>query len=52
MVMVAALAGQPGRPPANEQIDRALNQMVMSIHQGQIQAFVPFDRQGQVVHFG
>jgi len=52
MVMVAALAGQPGRPPANEQIERALNQMVMSIHQGQIQAFVPFDRQGQVVHFG
>ncbi|MFP5466858.1 MAG: ribonucleotide reductase subunit alpha [Gammaproteobacteria bacterium] len=52
MVMVAALAGKSGQAPASDQIDRALNQMVMSIHQGQIQAFVPFDRQGQAVHFG
>ena len=26
--------------------------MVMAIHQGQIQGFIPFDRQGQAVHFG
>lgn len=52
MVMVAALAGMPGQPPTSDQIDGALNQMVMSIHQGQIQAFVPFDRQGQAIHFG
>lgn len=52
MVMVAALAGKPGQPPTSDQIDGALNQMVMSIHQGQIQAFVPFDRQGQAIHFG
>lgn len=52
MVMVAALAGKPGQAPASDQIERALNQMVMSIHQGQIQAFVPFDRQGQAVRFG
>lgn len=52
MVMVAAMDGKPGQPPTSDQIDRALNQMVMWIHQGQIQAFIPFDRQGQAIHFG
>ena len=33
-------------------IEQALNRMVMAIHQGQIQGFIPFDRQGQAVHFG
>ena len=52
MVMVGALAGTGGRAPQDDAIEQALNRMVMSIHQGQIQGFIPFDRQGQAVHFG
>lgn len=52
MVMVGALSGAGGRVPQEDAIEQALNRMVMSIHQGQIQGFIPFDRQGQAVHFG
>lgn len=52
MVMVGALSGADGRAPHDDAIEQALNRMVMSIHQGQIQGFIPFDRQGQAVHFG
>ena len=52
MVMVGALAGAGGRAPQDDAIEQALNRMVMAIHQGQIQGFIPFDRQGQAVHFG
>lgn len=52
MVMVGALAGMGGRAPQDDAIEQALNRMVMAIHQGQIQGFIPFDRQGQAVHFG
>ena len=52
MVMVGALAGAGGRASQDDAIEQALNRMVMAIHQGQIQGFIPFDRQGQAVHFG
>ncbi len=52
MVMVAALSGTAGQPPRDEAIEQALNRMVMAVHQGQIEGFIPFDRQGQAVHFG
>lgn len=52
MVMVAALSGRTGQPPKDEAIEQALNRMVMAVHQGQIEGFIPFDRQGQAVHFG
>jgi ATP/maltotriose-dependent transcriptional regulator MalT len=52
MVMVAALSGAGGRAPGADAVEQALNRMVMAIHQGQIQAFVPLDRQGQAVDFG
>jgi hypothetical protein len=52
MVMVAALSGSAGQAPKEEAIQQALNRMVMAVHQGQIEGFVPFDRQGQAVHFG
>lgn len=52
MVMVAALSGSAGQPPKDEAIEQALNRMVMAVHQGQIEGFIPFDRQGQAVHFG
>lgn len=48
MVMVAALSGTP----KGDAIEQALNRMVMAVHQGQIEGFIPFDRQGQTVHFG
>lgn len=52
MVMVAALSGSAGRPAKDDAIEQALNRMVMAVHQGQIEGFIPFDRQGQAVHFG
>lgn len=52
MVMVAALSGTAGQAPKDDAIEQALNRMVMAVHQGEIQAFIPFDRQGQAVHFG
>lgn len=48
MVMVAALSGTP----KGDAIEQALNRMVMAVHQGQIEGFIPFDREGQAVHFG
>lgn len=47
MVMVAALSGTP----KGDAIEQALNRMVMAVHQGQIEGFIPFDREGQAVHF-
>jgi hypothetical protein len=52
MVMVAALSGYASDLPKAEAIEQHLNHMVMSIHQGQIQGYIPFDRQGQTVPFG
>jgi hypothetical protein len=52
MVMVAALSGTAGQPPKEDAIEQALNRMVMAVHQGQIGGFIPFDREGQAVHFG
>lgn len=51
MVMVAALSGSAGRPAKDDAIEQALNRMVMAVHQGRIEGFIPFDRQGQAVHF-
>ena len=52
MVMVGALSGTAGQPPQGAAIEQALNRMVMAVHQGAIQGFIPFDRQGQAVYFG
>ncbi len=52
MVMVAALSRSAGNFPGAQATEQHLNRMVMSIHQGQIQSYIPFDRQGQAVHFG
>lgn len=52
MVMVAALSGTAGQAPKDDAIEQALNRMVMAVHQGEIEGFIPFDRQGQAVHFG
>ncbi len=50
-VMVAALSVYAGTLPETEAIEQHLNHMVMSIHQGQIQSYIPFDRQGQTMRF-
>ena len=47
MVIVAAIASSAGASA----IDQALDRMVMAVHQGKIQAFVPLDREGQAVQF-
>lgn len=47
MVIVAAIASSA----ASNKIDEALDRMVMAVHQGKIQAFVPLDRDGQAVQF-
>ncbi|TNF62766.1 MAG: ribonucleotide reductase subunit alpha [Burkholderiales bacterium] len=52
MVFAAALSGQASRPPAPADVDTALNTMVERIRQGQIGAFLPFDRQGHAVRIG
>lgn len=51
MAMVAALSSEGGTSPNEAVIQQALNGMVMAIHLGQIQGFVPFDRQGLAVQF-
>ncbi len=51
MVMAAALSGREGQAVKTEFIERALNRMVMGVHQGQIQGVLTFDRQGQAVYF-
>jgi hypothetical protein len=52
MVMVAAFSVSAADESKADVIEQHLNRMVMSIHQGQIQSYIPFDRQGQAVHFG
>ena len=47
MVIMAAITSSA----AASAIDEALDRMVMAVHQGKIQAFVPLDREGQAVQF-
>lgn len=52
MVFAAALSGAPGRAPSSEDAAPALDAMVEAIRQGRIQAYIPFDTQGQAVRLG
>jgi len=52
MVFAAALAGTPGRQPASADAEQPLRNMVESIRQGQLHAFIPFDLQGRAVALG
>jgi len=52
MVFAAALAGQSGRPPTSEDAEKPLQDMVEAIRMGQLQAFIPFDPQGDAVQLG
>lgn len=50
LVFVASLSGSPGVAPSAEQADKALKAMVAAIKAGQIDGFIPFNRQGMPVN--
>ena len=52
MVFAAAMSGLGGQPPTSADADQSLQRMVESIRQGRLQAFIPFDPQGQAVQLG
>jgi hypothetical protein len=52
LVFAAALSGQGRLPPADSQVDAALQRMVEAVKSGQLAGLVPFDRQGHAVQLG
>lgn len=52
LVFAAALSGSVNRAPTTEDAEEPLQRMVESIKQGRIDAFIPFDPQGQPVQIG
>jgi len=52
MVFAAAMPGPGGRTPTSSDADAPLQRMVEAIRQGQLQAYIPFDTQGQAVSLG
>lgn len=51
VVFVAALAGQGGRAVTPEEADAPLQRMIEAIMAGSHGSFIPFDCDGQPVHF-
>ena len=52
LVFAAALSGTGGRPPADGQIDAALQRMVEAVKAGKLSGLIPFDRDGHAVQMG
>ena len=52
LVFAAALSGTGGRPPADSQVDAALQRMVEAVKSGDLSGLIPFDRQGEAVQLG
>ena len=52
LVFAAALSGQQGLPPTAGAVDAALQRMVESVRSGDLDRFVPFDREGHAVQLG
>jgi hypothetical protein len=52
MVFAAALSGKAGRAPSSEDAEKPLQDMVEAIRMGQLQAFIPFNPQGEAVQLG
>jgi len=52
LVFAAALSGTRGHPPADSQIDAALQRMVEAVKSGDLSGLIPFDRQGEAVQLG
>lgn len=51
LVFVAALSGHQGVPATEDAVERALEQMTEAIGQGELSAFLAFNRQGEPVSF-
>ena len=52
IVFAAALAGRGGLAPTSEAVKQALQRMVEAIKAGTLDAYIPFDQQGQAVRLG
>jgi len=52
LVFAGALSGQGGEPPSAPLVDAALQRMVESVRGGDIDRFIPFDRNGDAVRMG
>ena len=46
LVLVAGLSGKNGQPPSSQDAETPLQHMVESIRAGQVNALLPFDRDG------
>ena len=52
LLFAAALSGKGGHPPADSQVDAALQRMVEAVKSGNLSGLIPFDRQGEAVQLG
>ena len=52
IVFVAALAGRDGIAPADADVEQVLTRMTDAVRAGELNGFVPFDREGHTVVFG
>ncbi|MCK6415356.1 MAG: ribonucleotide reductase subunit alpha, partial [Giesbergeria sp.] len=52
IVFVAAMSGTLNHVPTSEEAEKPLQHMVEAIKQGMLGSFIPFNRQGEPVHFG
>ena len=51
MVFAAALPGRDGVAPLDADVERALRNMIGAIHRGAIEAYLAFDRRGELLRF-
>ncbi len=51
VLLVTTLSGSEGRLPDPQQTDAALNKMLGAIQQGQMERFLAFDRQGELMSY-
>ena len=51
IVFAAALSGRQGVAARADEVTAAINQMMESIRQGRLSAYIPFDRHGRPVSF-
>ncbi|MBI3369410.1 MAG: ribonucleotide reductase subunit alpha [Burkholderiales bacterium] len=49
LVFAAALPGRDGQPPSATRVDAALQHMVEAVRGGDVDRYIPFDRQGHAV---
>ncbi|GJJ03376.1 hypothetical protein RugamoR64_39140 [Duganella rhizosphaerae] len=51
VLLITTLSGTEGRLPDPQQTDAALNKMLSAIQQGQMERFLAFDRQGDLMSY-